>query len=69
MIRPENLELLTYGTWVVKNIDYYGHDTMYFLENDSGELIKVRALQEPNHAIGSKVGLVYSGPPTVAFKK
>ena len=69
MIRPENLELLTYGTWAIKKIDYYGHDTMYFLENDSGESIKVRALQEPSYSLGNKVGLVYSGQPTVAFKK
>ena len=67
MIRPENLELLPYGSWSIQSIEYYGHDTMYSLENDEKQLIKVRALQEPNYKIGNKVGIVYTGPPTVVF--
>tara|TARA_Y100001970_G_C14257561_1_gene876617 strand:- start:325 stop:1395 length:1071 start_codon:yes stop_codon:yes gene_type:complete len=69
MIRPENLDLLAYGSWQIQHIEYYGHDTMYTLENELKQSIRVRALQEPTYKIGSKVGIVYTGPPTVVFTK
>jgi len=69
MIRPENLDLLAYGSWQIQNIEYYGHDAMYTLENDTKQSIRVRVLQEPIYKIGNKVGIVYTGPPTVVFPK
>ena len=67
MIRPENLELLAYGSWSIQNIEYYGHDTIYTLQNDTEQSVRVRVLQEPNYKIGNKVGVVYTGPPTIVF--
>jgi len=69
MIRPENLDLLAYGSWQIQNIEYYGHDTMYTLNNESKQSIRVRVLHEPIYKIGNKVGIVYTGPPTVVFTK
>ena len=65
----ENLDLLAYGSWQIQNIEYYGHDTMYTLDNESKQSIRVRVLHEPIYKIGNKVGIVYTGPPTVVFTK
>ena len=47
--------------------EYYGHDTVYLVRPDGGDVLRVRAGSAPRFARGDRVAVRYVGPPAVAF--
>jgi iron(III) transport system ATP-binding protein len=68
MIRPEELLVHAGGEdAVIEDIEFYGHDAVYELRMDDGRRLRSRILAAPDLHPGQRVGLKYSGKPTVAF--
>jgi hypothetical protein len=47
-------------------VEYYGHDTVYFVEVD-GVSLRVRSTGSPTHQRGDQVAVRYRGAPAVAW--
>lgn len=68
MVRPEELLVHPGGDdAVIEDIEFYGHDAVYELKTKDGLNLRSRILAAPELRPGDRVGLKYSGKPTVAF--
>jgi iron(III) transport system ATP-binding protein len=68
MVRPEELIVHSGGDEaVIEDIEFYGHDAVYELRTNDGLRLRSRILAAPDLRPGERVGLKYSGKPTVAF--
>jgi iron(III) transport system ATP-binding protein len=68
MVRPEELLVHAGGEdAVIEDIEFYGHDAVYELRTNDGRRLRSRILAAPDLGPGQRVGLKYSGKPTVAF--
>ena len=68
MVRPEELVVYAGGDdAVIERIEFYGHDAVYELRTKDGLELRSRILATPDLEPGRRVGLKYSGKPTVAF--
>jgi iron(III) transport system ATP-binding protein len=66
LLRPEQLRIEEGGQGEVVQIEYYGHDSMVFV--DVGEsVLSVRTGSDPGVARGAFVDVIYTGGPAVAF--
>ena len=62
VVRPEHLRLMADGDAEISDVEYYGHDVRYEVVLPEGISVSVRSL-EPNHAVGDRVQVTYTGPP------
>ncbi len=69
LVRPEELAL-TWGTsGTVDHIEFFGHDTLYYIRGADGDVLRCRTTGAPRFGIGATVDLCHSGVSTVAFSR
>lgn len=66
LLRPEYLMLGNGNEGVVKDVEFYGHDTAYRIVVGDTPFL-VRAMAAPRFALGDTVSITYSGPPAAVF--
>ena len=66
LVRPEHLMLSAGEGGIVRDVEFYGHDTVYLVGYGDDD-IKARVGAAPAHRIGDAVRLDYVGPATVAY--
>ena len=69
LVRPEELALSEGESWVVDHIEFFGHDTLYYIRSAAGGVLRCRTTGAPRFAIGATVDLCHSGVSTVAFPR
>ena len=69
LLRPEELALTEGSSGTVDHIEFFGHDTLYYIREAGGGLLRCRATGAPRFAIGSSVDICHSGERTVAFPR
>ncbi len=67
LVRPECLQIEAGRDWTVSSVEFYGHDSMYVLEQDMGITLQVRSFSTPLYKVGERVSVRYAGPPTIAY--
>ncbi len=67
MLRPEVLAVEEGDDGVVELLEFYGHDSMYFVRLDDGFGLRVRVAAEPRFRRGDRVRVRYAGGPTQAY--
>ncbi len=69
LLRPEELALTDGSSGTVDHIEFFGHDTLYYVRDTAGGVLRCRATGSPRFGIGSGVDLCHSGERTVAFPR
>ena len=69
LLRPEELALTEGSSGTVDHIEFFGHDTLYYIRDASGDVLRCRATGAPRFGIGSGVDICHSGVRTVAFPR
>ena len=69
LLRPEELTLTEGNSGTVDHIEFFGHDTLYYIRRRDGEVLRCRTTGAPRFGIGSGVDLCHSGVRTVAFPR
>ena len=69
LVRPEELALTEGTSGTVDHIEFFGHDTLYYIRRSDGDVLRCRTTGAPRFGIGSGVDLCHSGVLTVAFPK
>ena len=67
LLRPEELALTEGSSGTVDHIEFFGHDTLYYIRDAGGVVLRCRTTGAPRFAIGSSVDICHSGERTVAF--
>jgi iron(III) transport system ATP-binding protein len=66
LVRPEHVALDDGDNATVELVEYYGHDCVLLVRLDSGLSLRARTLRTDLRR-HDRLGVRYSGPPTVAF--
>ena len=69
LLRPEELALTEGSSGTVDHIEFFGHDTLYYIRSAGGGVLRCRATGAPRFGIGSGVDICHSGERTVAFPR
>ena len=69
LLRPEELALTEGGSGTVDHIEFFGHDTLYYIRSADGMVLRCRTTGAPRFGIGADVDLCHSGERTVAFPR
>ena len=74
LVRPEELAITarddaSNGAARVELVEFYGHDTVYWVELDDGTSVQVRAGSGPRFSRGDRVALRYRGGETIAYDR
>ena len=69
LLRPEELTLTEGNSGTVDHIEFFGHDTLYYIRRSDGDVLRCRTTGAPRFGIGSDVDLCHSGVRTVAFPR
>ena len=69
LLRPEELTLTEGSAGTVDHIEFFGHDTLYYIRDAGGGVLRCRTTGAPRFGIGSGVDLCHSGVRTVAFPR
>ena len=69
LVRPEELALTEGDSGVVDHIEFFGHDTLYYIRTAGGDVLRCRTTGAPRFRIGATVDLCHSGASTVAFPR
>lgn len=69
LLRPEELALTEGSSGTVDHIEFFGHDTLYYIREAGGGVLRCRATGAPRFGVGSSVGICHSGERTVAFPR
>ena len=69
LLRPEELALTEGSSGTVDHIEFFGHDTLYYIRSADGEVLRCRTTGAPRFGIGADVDLSHSGVRTVAFPR
>ena len=67
LVRPEEMALTEGDSGVVDHIEFFGHDTLYYIRSADGRVLRCRTTGAPRFGIGATVDLCHSGVSTVAF--
>ena len=70
LVRPEDVLVRSDGPGaaaVVDHVEFFGHDTLYYMRRADGPALRCRATGAPQFKIGTPVHLCHSGVRTVAF--
>ena len=67
LLRPEELALTEGSSGTVDHIEFFGHDTLYYVRETGGGVLRCRATGAPQFGVGSGVDICHSGVRTVAF--
>ena len=69
LLRPEELALTEGSSGTVDHIEFFGHDTLYYVRGTGGAVLRCRATGSPRFGIGAGVDICHSGVRTVAFPR
>ena len=69
LLRPEELALTEGSSGTVDHIEFFGHDTLYYVRGAGGAVLRCRATGSPRFGIGAGVDICHSGMRTVAFPR
>ena len=69
LVRPEHISLFEGDDATVEGVSFHGHDSIYALRTSQRREVLVRVIAAPRFRVGDRVGLLYTGPPTVAYRK
>ena len=69
LLRPEELALTEGSSGTVDHIEFFGHDTLYYVREVGGGVLRCRATGAPRFGVGSSVDISHSGERTVAFPR
>ena len=69
LLRPEELALSEGSSGTVDHIEFFGHDTLYYIRSADGGVLRCRSTGAPRFAIGAGVEVGHSGERTVAFPR
>ena len=69
LVRPEELALTEGTSGTVDHIEFFGHDTLYYIRGAGGDVLRCRTTGAPRFGIGATVDLCHSGVSTVAFSR
>ena len=69
LVRPEELALTEGASGTVDHIEFFGHDTLYYIRSADGGVLRCRTTGAPRFRIGATVDLCHSGVSTVAFPR
>ena len=69
LVRPEELALTEGASGTVDHIEFFGHDTLYYIRDGDGGVLRCRTTGAPRFGIGATVDLCHSGVSTVAFPR
>ena len=69
LVRPEELSLTEGDSGTVAHIEFFGHDTLYYIRSAAGDVLRCRTTGAPRFNIGTKVDLCHSGVSTIAFPR
>ncbi len=69
LLRPEELALTEGGPATVDHIEFFGHDTLYYVRDPEGAVLRCRATGAPRFGIGAGVDISHSGERTIAFRR
>ncbi|MDE0665192.1 MAG: ABC transporter ATP-binding protein [Acidimicrobiaceae bacterium] len=69
LLRPEELALTEGSSGTVDHIEFFGHDTLYYVRRTGGAVLRCRATGSPRFGIGAGVDICHSGVRTVAFPR
>ena len=69
LVRPEELSLTEGDSGTVAHIEFFGHDTLYYIRSAAGDVLRCRTTGAPRFKIGTPVDLSHSGVSTVAFPR
>ena len=69
LLRPEELALTEGSSGTVDHIEFFGHDTLYYIRSADGKVLRCRTTGAPRFGIGANVDLCHSGERTVAFPR
>ena len=69
LVRPEELSLAEGDSGAVAHIEFFGHDTLYYIRSSDGGVLRCRTTGAPRFRIGATVDLRHSGVSTVAFPR
>jgi iron(III) transport system ATP-binding protein len=67
VIRPECITACPGGDALVEHVEYYGHDTVLVVRACDGCPVRARVMGTQGFAPGDRVGLDYTGRPSIAF--
>ena len=69
LVRPEELVLVEGDSAIVEHIEFFGHDTLYYIRSSDGGVLRCRTTGAPRFRIAATVDLRHSGTQTVAFPR
>ena len=69
LLRPEEFALTEGNSGTVDHIEFFGHDTLYYIRATDGQVLRCRTTGAPRFGIGADVDLCHSGERTVAFPR
>ena len=69
LLRPEELVLTEGRSGTVDHIEFFGHDTLYYIRSEGGGVLRCRTTGAPRFTIGSTVDIGHSGERTIAFPR
>ncbi len=67
MVRPEQVGIYAGDDGTVEHVEFYGHDSIYLVALDRGEVVRSRVLTTPEFRAGDRVALGFTGRPAIAF--
>ena len=67
MVRPERILVDEGDMATVERVEYFGRDAVLHLRLDDGAPLRARSPGAPRHAPGDRVGVAFTGSPTVAY--
>ncbi len=69
LVRPEHISLFEGDDATVEGVSFHGHDSVYILTTRQRRDVLVRVIAAPQFGVGDRVGLLYTGPATVAYRR
>jgi iron(III) transport system ATP-binding protein len=68
MVRPEYITILPGNGATVESVEFYGHDSIYWVQPDDQPALRARVLSTPEFGPGDRVSLGYGGGSAPAYQ-
>ncbi|MGH2779425.1 MAG: TOBE domain-containing protein, partial [Actinomycetota bacterium] len=68
MVRPEYITVVPGNEATVESVEFYGHDSIYWVQPDDQPALRARVLSTPEFGPGDRVSLGYGGGSAPAYR-
>ncbi|MDQ4057618.1 MAG: ABC transporter ATP-binding protein [Actinomycetota bacterium] len=68
MVRPEYITVVPGNEATVESVEFYGHDSIYWVQPDEQPALRARVLSTPEFGPGDRVSLGYGGGSAPAYR-